>query len=276
MRKIVVFFVGLLLLTSCDELLKIAGDVAQDYQNGGGSQLTKQQVVDGLKTALKVGAENAVGILHKQDGYFADQAVKILLPKDAYDLLQKAKNNKMAKTLGVSTQIQKMENDVVLRLNRAAEDAAVEAKPIFVNAISNLNISQAWDILNGKNPLQHSGTQSIMAFDSSAATHYLRDATYTQLKSKFKPKIDNSLNKKLVGNISTNEAWTKTVTLYNKVAPYIGGKKLNPSLSDYATEKALDGLFLNVANVEKEIRRNPSQWAKKVAKDILEKVFGHK
>ena len=274
MKKLLFFISVIVVFASCDQLLKVAGDVAKEYNNGGSSQLTKQQVTEGLKTALQAGTENAVGVLHQQNGYFADQTVKIMLPSDAYNLLKKAKNNKMAKTLGVSSKIQQLESDVVLRLNRAAEDAAIEAKPIFINAISNLNLSQAWDILKGRNPLHHSGSQSVMVFDSAAATHYLKDATFNQLKASFKPKIDASLNKKLVGNISTNEAWTKIITLYNQVAPYIGGKKLNPSLSDYATTKALDGLFLKVSEVEKDIRRNPGVWAKKLAKSILDKVFG--
>ncbi len=283
MKHITILLISIIFLSSCDQLMKVANQAAKDYQNGGSAgQLTKEQVADGLKTALKVGTENSVNLLHGANGYFADQAVKILLPKEAEDLLLKAKNNSFAKKLGLDNQIQKMQNDVILRVNRAAEDAAVEAKPIFVNAITSLNLSQAWDILKGRNPLASSnsnssmmqGTKAIAAFDSSAATHYLKSATYSQLKIAFKPKIDNSLNKKLVGNISTNQAWTKLITLYNKVAPYIGGQKLNPSLSDYVTQKALDGLFLKVAGVEREIRRNPGVWAKKAAQAILEKVFG--
>jgi hypothetical protein len=271
MKKIIGFIFVLAMFSSCDQLLKIANETANNYQNN--NELTKEEVADGLKTALNVGAENSVNILHAQDGYFADMAVKIFLPKEAGDLLEKAKTNNMAKTLGLDKQIQQLESDVILRINRAAENAATEAKPIFINAITGLSIPQAWDILKGRNPM--AATQT-MGFDSAAATHYLQSATYPALKQAFTPKINLALDKKLVGNISTNEAWNKLTGVYNKVAPYIGGQQLNPSLSDYVTEKALDGLFFKVAQTEKEIRREPAVWAKKVAKDILNKVFGRK
>jgi hypothetical protein len=265
----IIFLVGITLFTvSCDQLAQIAQQTANGSQN---NQLTQAQVTEGLKTALSVGAENSVNLLHAKNGYFTDQAVKIFLPKEASDLLTKAKSNKMAQSLGLDKQIADLEADVILRINRAAEDAAVEAKPIIVSAITNLSLPQAWDILKGRNPMAATQTAN---FDSAAATHYLQSSTYPQLKQAFEPKINVALDKKLVGNISTNEAWTKLTTVYNKVAPYIGGQQLNPSLSDFVTTKALDGLFYKVALTEKDIRKNPAVWAKKVAKDILNKVFG--
>lgn len=270
MKKIIFLSMFAILFSSCDQLLQIVSEAANSHET---NELTKNEVSEGLKTALTVGAENSVDILHAQNGYLADKAVKIFLPKEAANLLSKAKANKFAKTLGLDKQIMNMEVDVIMRINRAAEDAASEAKPIFVGAIKNMSLPQAWDILKGKNPMASSQT---MNFDSAAATHYLQSTTYDQLKQAFMPKINLALDKKLVGNVSTNEAWSKLIGIYNKVAPYIGGEKLNPSLAEYVTEKALNGLFLKVGETEKEIRREPAVWAKKVAKDILNRVFGRK
>jgi len=142
-------------------------------------------------------------------------------------------------------------------INRAAEDAAREAAPIFKNAITTMSIADAVGILKG---------------NDSAATHYLRGKTYRQLKQAFLPKIKNSLSKDLVKNTSAEEAYQKLIDNYNLAAkiPFSGLEPIKTnSLSQYATKRALNGLFLKVANEEKDIRHDPVARVN----DILKKVF---
>jgi hypothetical protein len=245
---------SLLGLTSCDLL-------------NSDSSLTEGEVIEGLKTALQVGTDSSVAVLSANNGYFSDAAVKILLPEEASTITT------YAEQLGIGDLV----DNAVLSINRAAEDAAPEAKTIFVDAITNLSISDAWDILNGTNPA--STTKSTDAFDSTAATQYLRSTTYSALVSAFSPKIDNSLAKPLVGSYSTTEIWSSVTTPYNTFAESFAGQLLsletvNVDLGEYVTEKALDGLFYKVGVAEREIRRDPLRWAASTIGDILKKVFG--
>jgi hypothetical protein len=134
-----------------------------------------------------------------------------------------------------------------MTLNRGAEDAAKEAKPIFITAIRSMTVQDAWGILRGNN---------------DAATQYLKRTTSAQLKEKFKPVIQNSLNK-----VNATKYYSDLVTKYNQL-PLV--QKVNPSLDDYATDKAIEGLFLMIAKEEMNIRANP------VARttELLKKVFG--
>jgi hypothetical protein len=230
-------------LSSCEEMSKIAPSLSQE------------EVVEGLKEALRVGTDTSVSTLNKTNGYFMDEAVKILLPPEVVMIQE---NLKALKLDGV---VQPFINELVLQINRSAEDAASEAKPIFVNAITNMSIADGWGILNGPD---------------TSATSYLKGNTYSGLKNLFQPKIENSLSKELVGGISAASSYNSIITKYNeaaKLANYIPGNNYaiaNPSLSDYTTGKALTGLFIKVADEEKAIRTDP------VARvtDILQKVFG--
>jgi len=183
-------------LASCTELQQIANQMITTSSIG----TPTNENASGLKEALTVGIANTVTTLNKQNGYFSNQALKILLPDDA---------KMIADNIRYIPGGDKMLSEVVLRLNRAAEDAAVEAKPIFVNAIRNMSITDATGILfGGKN----------------AATNYLKQATFTQLTAAFTPKIEASLDKKLIGNISTTQSWNTLTTAYNKVANSIIGQ----------------------------------------------------
>ncbi|HEY9489426.1 MAG TPA: DUF4197 domain-containing protein, partial [Chryseosolibacter sp.] len=135
----------------------------------------------------------------------------------------------------------------VTTLNRGAEDAAKEAKPIFVEAIRAMTIEDAWSILRGEN---------------DAATQYLRRTTSGLLREKFKPVIQNSLNK-----VNATKYYGEIVTRYNQI-PLV--QKVNPDLDDYATDKAIDGLFVMIAKEEKNIRENPIARTT----ELLKKVFG--
>jgi hypothetical protein len=251
-----------ILLASCDILNPIIQQAANTMNTGNGGAVSKalsnEEIINGLKKALSVGTDTAVLITSKKDGYFGDKLLKILLPPEAKVVVDNISKVPMG---------QKLVDDAVLSINRAAEDAATEAKPIFINAITSMSIADGLTILKGKNPMEQN---SSAAFDSTAATGFLRSTTYDALYTAFKPKINVSLDKKLVGNISTNQVYGNLTGAYNKVAPFIGKEKVSSDLGDYVTKKALDGLFLKVADEEKKIRKDPYKWAV----DIIQKVFG--
>jgi len=242
-RTAIIFFISLTLaLSSCDILQQILEETSTQ------TTLSNSEIIQGLKEALTTGAISSSKTLHATDGYFKDAAVKILLPPEANVIVE---NVRKVPGLG-----DKAMDDLILRINRSAEDAASEAKPIFINAVKSMTIQDGMTILKGSN---------------TAATNYLKSKTYNQLKSAFAPKINTSLNKKIVGNVSTNQAWTQITGLYNKVAPFIGKPKVNTNLGDYVTRRALDGLFYKVSEEEKKIRANPYQYVS----EIIKKVFGY-
>lgn len=236
--------------TSCAELERVLKH-AEDYGviETAPDQLTNKEVIQGLREALRKGADFAVSQLNVKDGFYGDAALKILLPKEAqpmYDRLEKVPvlNDLMA--------------DAVLSINRAAENAAGEAKPIFLNAINGMTIQDGMSILRGSD---------------TAATHYLREKTYEQLYASFKPKIRQSLEKKYVGNLSAEGTYKKVIDTYN--AASLNGMLWSPiennSLTEHTTRKALQGLFVKVAAEEKAIRDNPAHRVT----DILKRVFGY-
>jgi len=236
---------------SCDELL------------GGDTALTEAEVIDGLKKALKIGADTSCTVLNKNDAYFKNQIIKILLPPEGDVILESMKSLPAY----VQTELNAKIDDVVLTLNRSAEFAAIKAKPIFVDAITNMTVTDGMKILYGKNFADSNTT----AFDSTAATHYLNLKTRANLTTVFSPIIDSALDESLVKGFSANDAWANLVTAYNYYAVLILHKPAmeQVSLGEHATKKALDGLFYVVGNEEKKIRLDPFQWAD----DILQKVF---
>jgi len=206
----------------------------------GGSKaykLNETDAANGIKEALSNGISNGVQKTSSSDGFFKNIEIKIPFPPDAQEVETKLRG------LGFGNKI----DEVVLTLNRAAEDASKEAKPIFVDAIKALTISEAINIVRGS---------------ENAATEYLKRMTYTKLKSLFQPKIESSLTK-----VNATKYWKDIMDIYNKI-PFV--KKINPDLTDYVCTKALDGLFIMVAKEEKQIRIDP------VARttELLRKVFG--
>jgi hypothetical protein len=247
MIKKSILLLSVLYLTSCAELQTIVNEYALEQNK----PLTSFDVSQGLKEALLIGSKQASNILSIEDGFYKDELVKILLPPEAQSI---SKHIKMIP--GGEDLVDK----VVLRLNRAAEDAVVEAAPIFASAISEMTIQDAFGILKG---------------DQNAATQYLKNKSYSKLRDLFLPKVKTSLDKKLLANISTNESWDMLTGTYNKVAGSFAGKianleTVNTQLDEYVTNKALDALFLKVADEELQIRKDPL----KRVNDILQRVFG--
>jgi hypothetical protein len=203
----------------------------------GKGQLSADEVGAGLKEALIKGASKGADIVSQADGYFKNAEIKIPFPAEVKNVETKLRQ------LGMGAEVDKF----VLALNRAAEDAAGEAKPIFVSAIKQLTIQDAFSILKG---------------EQDAATQYLKRTTSGQLTDAFKPIIQSSLTK-----VNATQYYRNLVTTYNKI-PLV--KKVNPDLDDYATAKALDGLFVMVAKEEQAIRQDPQARTS----DLLRKVFG--
>jgi hypothetical protein len=200
--------------------------------------LSTLEVVEGLKQALINGITNGSSNASQLDGFFKNPKIKIPFPED----VQKVETR--LRQLGAGDQVDKF----VMTLNRGAEEAAKEAKPIFIEAIKNMSIEDAWGILKGS---------------ESAATDYLRKTTSAKLYEKFHPVVVSSLNK-----VSATKYYGDVINTYNRI-PLV--EKVNPDLNDYATNKAMDGLFLLIADEEKKIRENPAARTT----ELLKKVFGY-
>ncbi len=262
MKKLPVILLGFIFLfSSCDVLMQVL------EQSTAVSSPSESEVVQGLKKALEVGADYAVSQLHKKDGYFANQAVKILLPPDVQNLINMALNNSTVKRLGLDRILRRKVNNVILAINRSAEEAAIEAKPIFVNTIRSMSITDAYNILKGQDI-----RRKTQGFDSLAATHYMEYRTRNQLFNLYKPKMQATLSRDLGLGFSANDAWNTAVKYYNNyVATILRKPKINYTLADYVTNKALDGMFYMIGNQEKKIRQNPYQYSY----DIIRRVFGY-
>jgi hypothetical protein len=235
MRKVVIALSFILGACTSAQINQTIGDVGKTM--GGSKQLTSAEVAEGLKEALIKGISTGSDLVSKVDGYFKNPEIKIPFPPDVKRVEDKLRQ------IGLGGEVDKF----VMTLNRGAEDAAKEAKPIFITAIKSMTIQDAWGILRGQD---------------DAATQYLKRTTSAQLKEKFKPVIQNSLNK-----VNATRYYRDIVTRYNQI-PLV--QKVNPELDDYATDKAIEGLFIMIAKEEKNIRDNP------VARttDLLKRVFG--
>lgn len=277
MKKICYLFVALFAFASCEDMLA-----------GEDGELSSSDIVKGLKEALNIGTDSSTAILSAVNGYYGDAAVKILLPQEAQYIQEKTQllDNVWPNT---SDAINAKLEELIESINRSAEDAAKDAAPIFSEAITNLSIVDGLQILNGEIP--GGSLKSDTEFDSLAATTYLKMQTYDALVDAYAPKVNTALGKKFVGNASATSIWNDVTGtwngLYEKYENSTAAQltlttlaaakgwdlnlhEVNTDLGEYTTQKALDGLFLKVGDQEKEIRKNPFQWAS----DILKKVFG--
>lgn len=231
--RITAFITFLIVLTSC-ETLNQAGQILTQ-----GSNPTQSEIALGLKQALEFGTTFSSERLSARDGFFGNAAVRILFPEEA---------QKVERTLR-SIGLNKLADDVILSINRAAESAAAEARPIFVSAIRQMSFSDASRIL--------------LSGQEDAATEYFRRVTSEQLSAKFRPVIESSLNK-----VGATRYWGDAISRYNQI-PLVAD--INPDLSDYVTRKAIDGLFHEIAQEELRIRTNLA--ARNTA--LLQRVFGY-
>ena len=216
----------------CAELQGIATQLPN-----GEYGVSNVEIASGLRQALDFGIDKQVSTLTKEDGFFKNELVKIVLPPE----LQKV--DKTLRDVGLSS----LADEGLKVLNRAAEDAVKEATPIFVTAVKEITFADARNILLGNN---------------TAATTYLNQKTEAQLYSKFNPVITNSLNK-----VGATEVWTNIINKYNSL-PLTN--KVNPDLPDYVTNEALDGVFTMIALEEKDIRSNLASRTT----NLLRRVFG--
>jgi hypothetical protein len=206
-------------------------------ESAGQTQVSDLDISSGLKEALNKGIDSGVNYLSAENGFYAS-SYKILLPEEARKVTEKLK---------VIPGMDKVENEITLKLNRAAEDAVKTAKPIFINAIKQMTFNDVKNILFG---------------DKNAATQFLHRTTYNSLYNEFNPVIVTSLNK-----FNALDYWSNAVTSYNKI-PFV--TKMNPKLDDYVTKKALDGVFDMVEKKELDIRNNLASRTT----DLLKRVFG--
>jgi hypothetical protein len=215
------------------------GNIVKQAQEslGLGGGLSEGKIADGLKQALEVGTAKAVDLVSKTDGYYKNPQIKIPLPESVQ------KVEKILRTAGLGSQMDAFD----LSMNRAAEQAAPEAKALFLGAVKDMSIDDAKKILNGPD---------------NAATQYLRGKTGSQLAEKFKPIVHDAMAQ--VGVTKTYQDLEAKV----KSVPF--GPNISTDLDQHVTDKALDGLFTMLAEEEKKIRQDP---AARVT-DLLKEVFG--
>ncbi len=214
------------------DLIKKASDKVSTVTNSNNGL----DIGAGLKEALHKGATEQVSKLTATDGFYKNEAVKILMPAE----LQKV--DKTLRKMGMSN----LADDGIKALNRAAEDAVKEATPIFVSAIKNITINDAKSILMG---------------NDNAATVYLQSSTSKPLYQKFSPVVQQSIEK-----VGADVIWASIIKKYNSI-PLV--TKVNPDITDYVTNKALEGVFKMITVEEKNIRNNLDSRTS----DLLKKVF---
>jgi len=238
MKKIIISVCALVISVSgYSQNAKEIISTAQSYINNSGVKISNEDVVKGLKEALSVGTKNSADKASALDGFYKNSLIKIPFPPEAKEMESKLR------TIGMNKQV----DEFTMQLNRAAEKAAKEAAPIFLNAITSMSLTDGISIIKG---------------GDNAATGFLQDKTTGDLKSKFKPIVQKSLN-----DIQITKYWNPLATQYNRLPL---SKKMNPNLEDYVTGKALEGLFKLVAQEELKIRKDP---ASRIS-DLLKKVFG--
>lgn len=218
MKKILILVVAVS-LSSCVEMQQVMNQFPQTQGIG------RVDIAGGLKEALNNGISKQVTKLTATDGFYKNEAVKILLPEE----LRKVDTG--LRKIGLNS----LADEGLKVLNRAAEDAVKEATPIFVDAVRNMTFMDAKTILMG---------------NENSATNYLQNSTSTALYGKFNPVIKNSFTK-----VGADKVWVNIITKYNSI-PLV--KKVNPDLTDYVTNQALNGVFKMVALEEKNIRTNLS------------------
>lgn len=233
------------LFTGCETMNQIANSLPQTTPAGtttGSSSgtITQTEAVTGIKQALNNGLQNSIKTLSASNGFYGDALVKIMMPQEAQKVEQVLRSAGMGKLV----------DNFVLSLNRAAESAVKEAAPVFVNSLSQMTVTDAFNILLGS--------------QQDAATLFFKRTTSATLTQKFSPIVESALGK---NNVSTY--WTQLTSAYNALP--LAGKKVETDLKAYVTQKAIDGLFVKVAGEELKIRENIGGSRNS---NVLQTVFG--
>jgi Predicted solute binding protein len=204
--------------------------------------LTNTDYSNGLKDALKIAATKSADAASMVDGFNKNMDIRIPFPKDAIAVKD------YAVKVGLQSQVDLFEE----MLNRAAEEAAKKAAPIFLSAIVNMSFTDAAKIVTG---------------DKNAATVYLRNTAGVELANQFKPVVVDALSQ-----VAITKYWKPLVDKYNKVAPFLLKEPVQADLNQYVTDKAVDGLFILVEKEEAKIRQEPAKYGS----DLVKKIFGTK
>jgi hypothetical protein len=229
-RNIFTLFLAVSFLAGCGSLTGLPGSTS--------GSVTEAEAASGIRQALTNGVNTGISFLNKTDGFFGNQAYRLFLPPDARKIENVMRDLGMGKTV----------DRAILQINRAAEDAVGYATPIFTEAIREMTIQDAWNILRG---------------EQDAATRYFREKTTAKLTQAFLPTIQRSLDK-----LEATRHYAEIINGYNRLPTTFN--KLNPDLPSYVTEKAVDALFDQIAKEEANIRANPRARTT----EILKKVFG--
>ena len=234
-----------ILFSSCDSVQQVASTLGTTLNTGttttaSGTTPSNTEMTSGLKQALSNGLTTAVNSLSATDGFWSNTAVKILMPTEVQ------KVEKTLRSVGMGSLCDKF----LLSMNRAAESAVKEAAPVFVNSLSKLTITDAYNIL--------------LSGQQDAATSFFKRTTSSELTTKFSPIIQSAL-----GTHKVNTYWSQLTTAYNALP--IATSKVSTDLNAYVTQKAIDGLFVEVASQELKIRNNLSGSRNS---SILQSVFG--
>jgi hypothetical protein len=235
-----------LLIAVCSLFVMSCSEDGTSPLSGSTQPLTNEEVIAGLKQALEVGTDTTVVQLNKLNGYLNNPQIKIPFPPEVQRVADKVREVSSIVPGG-----EKLVDDFVVQMNRAAEDAASEASPIFVDAIRGMSISDGMQILKGAD---------------TAATNYLRINTFSNLRAAFTPKIKTSMEK-----VRAQQTWNTLATAYNNLNPLIRqGDLVTTDLSGYVTGRALSGLFVVLGQEEQKIRKDPIRRVT----DLLRRVFG--
>lgn len=237
MKKIFLLLLVFLVCLSVPAVAGIFGDVMKQLGGSRTGEPDESTIISGLKEALSIGTGNAVKNVSQVDGYFANQAIKILIPEN----IQKVAD--VLKKVGYQKQV----DEFVLSMNRAAEKAAPKAASIFVDAIKEMTIEDAKNILNG---------------GGTAATDFFKRKTHDKIYNAFNPIISSSMDE-----VGVTHSYKKMIAQYESL-PFMSKESVD--LDHYVTNKAMDGLFYMVGQEEKKIRTDP---AARVT-DLLKTVFG--
>lgn len=237
-RFTILWFSAALILASsgCATLQESMGDIIDSGSEDG--ELDESVVIAGIREALHVGTQNTVISTSKVDGYLGNKLIRIAMPEQLESMVS------TLRTVGLGAYV----DDLEVGMNRAAELAAAEARDIFWNAIKNMTVADAFGILNG---------------DDTAATEYFRKQTGDDLRARFHPIIEQKMDE-----IGLSRMYSQAADAYNSIT-FTGAPEL-VDLDEYVTDRALDGLFVVLAQEETKIRDDPAARTT----ELLKKVFG--